>query len=308
MEIIQSEGATVYPEVKLNVLKEQEQLIREEEDEQKRRKVAAKEALRRVEEQRLQEAHAKEQAEAVAGEVNRLAREQMSEGTILPDTAAAEKAVTPVAEKEEEPLTLEELVDLALVIVRASGRTEAEKEKHDVQELKEELVDYMQDVEELAKKAKGEMRPGKGTVRLSRRVERIIGQLERNVAEMLDSTVVPDRRIKLDLDNDGIITTEELTAALQQMDNPPSPEKIKVVAHILDSDSDGVLRVDVIEKVFNLLVAEGRGIQPDALKTIVSLVENEEASKRRQNAAEDMGPPPLPSSSSSSSAPPSSTS
>ena len=33
------------------------------------------------------------------------------------------------------------------------------------------------------------------------------------------------------------------------MKNPPSAEKIKVFADLLDSDRDGVLKVDVIEKV-----------------------------------------------------------
>jgi hypothetical protein len=62
---------------------------------------------------------------------------------------------------------------------------------------------------------KGELKAGKGTARLSQRVGKMIKKLETRAAALATSAVPPENFVKLDLDNDGVITTTELAEALR---------------------------------------------------------------------------------------------
>ena len=59
------------------------------------------------------------------------------------------------------------------------------------------------------------------------------------------------------------------------MKNPPSPEKLGLIAETLDMDGDGVLSMDVLRKTMSLVESEGRDITPEALEVLVQLAETE---------------------------------
>eukprot|EP00052_Salpingoeca_macrocollata_P025234 m.229344 g.229344 ORF g.229344 m.229344 type:complete len:1278 (+) comp22398_c1_seq4:1683-5516(+) len=179
----------------------------------------------------------------------------------------------------ERLMTLEELVDLAMAVVVKSDTHAAKKR---LESIKEDISEHKEDIQELEALAGGSITAPLGSVRLSKRVEKMIQSLEPKLAEVENAS--RDRLLtELDLDKDGFVSVEELTAVMRKLKNPPSEAKIAAIAKVLDEDGDGILSLDVITKVLLLVTNEGADIKPSDMKLLVSLVEKEKEVKTKMS-------------------------
>jgi LETM1 and EF-hand domain-containing protein 1 len=115
----------------------------------------------------------------------------------------------------------------------------------------------------------------KGTEKLMEQVDAMIAKLEVQLAE---TQSLPSGAIHLDLNDDGIVSREELVMALKRMnwDGEVREDQIRDTVFMLDVDQDGVIPLTTIEKVVELFEEEGGSMQLQSLRKVVEMVEKEE--------------------------------
>lgn len=127
--------------------------------------------------------------------------------------------------------------------------------KEDLTDLKEEMADYREDIQELEsltqtpERKRLILRESKAARRLFQSVNRLINKLEHTVGDM-DEPVKNNAK-----DDDEIVSIEEIISSInriQAIENSDKLEKIVQILYHIDEDRDGVVRVDEVMKVISL--------------------------------------------------------
>eukprot|EP00053_Salpingoeca_punica_P018034 m.175280 g.175280 ORF g.175280 m.175280 type:complete len:743 (-) comp17344_c0_seq2:159-2387(-) len=281
VELLESEGVTVDPRFRIQLVKKEEERIKQEEAEDKKQEEAAKKS---------ESDAAAAAAAAKKSESEAAAKEQLKD--TAPQLKETVKAPTPGAVQpgSEKILSLEEIVDLAVALKMQSG---AALEKKMLDMIKEEVSEHKEDVKELLTLTGKSLETPKASTRLSQRLEKMVSKMEDKLA-----TIEKSGKTKimsaLDLDNDGLVTVDELRMVMKRAKKPLSDDKIEAICSALDADHDGVLSVDTIIKVLTLVSSEGADIKPASLKLLVDIIEKEnevETLLKQQHASSPQQPP-----------------
>eukprot|EP00042_Codosiga_hollandica_P018154 m.52357 g.52357 ORF g.52357 m.52357 type:complete len:684 (+) comp48449_c0_seq1:102-2153(+) len=222
-------------------------------------------ALVKKEEQLIQVEQAEEFAEKEKVSVTQAA--QVAQSEMLVDPADVPNA--------KEKITLEDLDDLAEAMMSKSTKVE----RLTVEELIVEVKEHKQDLEALSGVSEAKLVVPSVSVKLTRKVETMLEEVRKNLQalEQQEKKSLPD-------DQDLKVPISDLIQAMKNLKNPPSAAKLTQIAEVLDADHDGVVALDVVNKVAELALEEGEDISSENLARLVKLVEAENALSKTKKA------------------------
>ncbi|XP_045449708.1 mitochondrial proton/calcium exchanger protein isoform X2 [Melitaea cinxia] len=133
-------------------------------------------------------------------------------------------------------------------------------EKESIQELKAELLDYSEDVEEMheiVKSKQADIKLTKGARRLYRAVNNMISKLDSALLELENKekallTTIEQTKSEPEKAKEHLIQIDELMHSIKSLQKVPDEAKLKLIQDVLgrlDDDFDGQLKIDDVLKV-----------------------------------------------------------
>ncbi|KAF0853150.1 mitochondrial LETM1 and EF-hand domain-containing protein (ribosome receptor Mdm38) [Andalucia godoyi] len=138
-------------------------------------------------------------------------------------------------EGDSEDKKVEVVAEAVATLAKSSG---VAYEKRELEELKEDIQQLPK--EESAVKEKGR-------AMLSSRVRKLVGKLDKELAEA--EKIIGDSLNIIDRDRDGVVSREEVMRVLQSLREKPTPEMLEDVMKRLDPDHDGIVLLEEVERV-----------------------------------------------------------
>ncbi|XP_018580202.1 mitochondrial proton/calcium exchanger protein [Anoplophora glabripennis] len=205
---------------------------------------------------------------------------------ILEDTAmkiSAEKLEK--VEKKEEHLQSKDFEIIEHAIDAVSKEKKFIVEKEELQELKAEMADYKEDVEDLAKavasQPKPEVKETKAAKRLFKSVNKMIDRLD-NVLVDLEKK---EKQLKKDLEieatdkkKEELLQIDDIISAIHKIKDIPDQSKVDQIKNLLkkmDADHDGSLKIDDVLKVIEIIGKENVKLSPKQMEELIDLVDKE---------------------------------
>lgn len=225
---LEMESDTASYKKKLEVLKEQEELIEDE----KEQEMKEEEARRK---KRIAEERAKQEAEA------RLAE------SLLPDSELQTTPEPQEAEKVKDArMTVEQLGELGEALMVVSARSSCLKERKELRAVMEENLSTGED-------------PAAPQNPLAKKIRNMLTKIDKQLSAY-DEKVGSSLQL-IQLDPHGRISVQDLEQALKVIKHAPEPEIVQGIVKKLDVDNDGFV---VLEHVMDLIGEEGLGVVLDA--------------------------------------------
>jgi len=175
-------------------------------------------------------------------------------------------------------------------------------------ELKQELAEYVEDLgemEEVAELAgRKDLRQGKGAARLFKKVNNMLGKLD-GVVTKLESRQEKLSEVITSLEGQGesaeaqeshLVTVQDLLGAVRRMQELPDSnmlERIGEVIATMDEDSDGVVKVEHVNKVIEILGRENVELSGKQIKQIIDLIGKEEMIEVESRIEKILGKMPI---------------
>ncbi|XP_009573009.1 PREDICTED: LETM1 and EF-hand domain-containing protein 1, mitochondrial-like [Fulmarus glacialis] len=166
------------------------------------------------------------------------------------------------------------------------------KEKEELEELKGDIQEYnedLQEIKELSKTGQEEVvEESKASKRLTKRVNRMIGQIDKIINELETNQKTVD--VKLDGGDspsagENLISIAELINVMKQIQKIPE-EKLTRIAEALDENKDGKIDIDNVVKVVELIDKEDIDIGTSQVAEIMALLQKEEKLEVKEKAKE----------------------
>ncbi|NWZ75771.1 LETM1 protein, partial [Poecile atricapillus] len=296
VKVAEVEGEKVDNKVRLEATLQEEEAIRKENEEKKMSEAAekAKETLE------VAAMKAVEPAADLEATVLQAKKSQVVMDT-EPELARAGAAVhsealidtAPVLEGiKGEEITKEEIDVLSDACNKLQEQKKSlTKEKEELEELKDDIQEYnedLQEIKELSKTGEKEaVEESKASKRLTKRVNRMIGQIDKIIVELETSQKTADAKLDGEDTPAGknLISIAELINAMKQIQKIPE-EKLTRIAEALDENKDGQVDIDNVVKVVELIDKEDIDIGTSQVAEIMSLLQKEEKLEEKEKAKE----------------------
>ncbi|NXE91084.1 LETM1 protein, partial [Menura novaehollandiae] len=296
VKVAEVEGEKVDNKVRLEATLQEEEAIRKENEEKEMERLSeaaekAKETLEVAAMVRVEPAAALE-ATALQARKSQVAMDAE------PDLARAVHSETlidtaPVLEGiKGEEITKEEIDVLSDACTKLQEQKKSlTKEKEELEELKDDIQEYsedLQEIKELSKTGQEEaVEESKASKRLTKRVNRMIGQIDKIIVELETSQKTVDAKVDGDDTPAGrnLISIAELINAMKQIQKIPE-EKLTRIAEALDENKDGKVDIDNVVKVVELIDKEDIDIGTSQVAEIMSLLQKEEKLEEKEKAKE----------------------
>ncbi|NWX21689.1 LETM1 protein, partial [Aegotheles bennettii] len=298
VKVAEVEGEKVDNKARLEATLQEEEAIRKENEEKEMERIS--EAAEKAKET-LQVA-AKEVESAVDLETAPLqAKSQVAVDTeqelARADTAMHSemlKDTAPVLEGiKGEEITKEEIDMLSDACTKLQEQKKSlTKEKEELEELKGDVQEYnedLQEIKELSKTGQEEVvEESKASKRLTKRVNRMIGQMDKIINELETNQKTVDA--KLDGGDsppagENLISIAELINVMKHIQKIPE-EKLTRIAEALDENKDGKIDIDNVVKVVELIDKEDIDIGTSQVAEIMALLQKEEKLEEKEKAKE----------------------
>ncbi|XP_027571343.1 mitochondrial proton/calcium exchanger protein [Pipra filicauda] len=297
VKVAEVEGEKIDNKVRLEATLQEEEAIRKENEEKEMERLS--EAAEKAKET-LEVAAAKEVEPAVDLEALQAKKVQVAVDTEK-ELARADLAVhsetlidtAPVLEGiKGEEITKEEIDVLSDACTKLQEQKKSlTKEKEELEELKGDIQEYsedLQEIKELSKTGQEEaVEESKASKRLTKKVNRMIGQIDKIIVELETSQETVDAKVAGgDVPAGGnLISIAELINAMKQIQNIPE-EKLTRIAEALDENKDGKIDIDNVVKVVELIDKEDIDIGTSQVAEIMSLLQKEEKLEEKEKAKE----------------------
>eukprot|EP00094_Tigriopus_californicus_P013002 TCALIF_12572-PA protein Name:"Similar to LETM1 LETM1 and EF-hand domain-containing protein 1, mitochondrial (Gallus gallus)" AED:0.08 eAED:0.08 QI:0/0/0/0.5/1/1/4/0/871 len=245
-------------------------------------------------------------------------KKEDEDGKLMEQVEDSLEKVKQSPESEKDEISSEDLSDLKTAI-ESLGKVSDEAEM--VGNLKKELQDYEEDIEELkfikAEANRFDLQESKGAKRLFSRVNKILSNVDRLVDNLeMEKNAQKEQAITIDeakeqfkdqvqskgkqrQDNEGkddsLVTIQELIDAVQKLKATTDSTKVEKIAMVLskmDDDSDGMIKVDHVLKVIELLGTEQIQLNSKQIKKILDMLEKEDMLEIEANIEEVLGSTP----------------
>ncbi len=193
------------------------------------------------------------------------------------------------SDKKVAEISQEDLADLRAAIDNLKGEDSAQKRS--ILELKKELLDYEEDLNDLkfiqAKAHRYNLQESKGAKRLFAKVNRMLGNVD-SLADTLQEKerAMAEHLIKVDHSEEekekveeNLVTIHELISAVSKLQKTPDSSKIEQIAAVLnrmDVDEDGTISLDMVTKVIEYIGTQYRGVNQKQIDHIVDMLQKEE--------------------------------
>eukprot|EP00037_Helgoeca_nana_P023930 m.249755 g.249755 ORF g.249755 m.249755 type:complete len:772 (-) comp26490_c0_seq5:789-3104(-) len=157
-------------------------------------------------------------------------------------------------------------------------------------ELKAEHLENVEDMKTLQEMGAGEIELARASVILSKQVSKLLQKVEDSVQSespdvfaQNDEASVPTPS-SLDLNNDGMIATEEILAVLKDAVSKENEINLRRLMNVIDADHDGIVKVETLQKIMDAIHQEGidtlMKLEGDAsLQMVVEAIEREAKAK-----------------------------
>ncbi|XP_054057889.1 mitochondrial proton/calcium exchanger protein isoform X1 [Rissa tridactyla] len=306
VKVAEVEGEKVDNKARLEATLQEEEAIRKENEEKEMERLseAAEKAKETLQVAAMKEVESAIDLEAAAVQVKKshmamdtekeLARADMAmQSEILKDTAPVLEGI------KGEEITKEEIDMLSDACTKLQEQKKSlTKEKEELEELKGDVQEYnedLQEIKELSKTGQEEVvEESKASKRLTKRVNRMIGQIDKIINELETSQKTAD--VKLDsgdspaaglcfLFRENLISIAELINVMRQIQKIPE-EKLTRIAEALDENKDGKIDIDNVVKVVELIDKEDIDIGTSQVAEIMALLQKEEKLEEKEKAKE----------------------
>ncbi|XP_022919534.2 mitochondrial proton/calcium exchanger protein [Onthophagus taurus] len=261
----ESEGK-VDNRVRLEVIKEEERKVIEERKEQRE--------LKKQEEQAKKEVIIDK-----APTLSAAAEKEMVDKAEVIDVKAEKKM-------EDEHIRSKDLEVLEDALDTLSKEKKAIVEKVGIEELKEHLAEYQEDVEDLNKAIadmpKPEIRESKAAQRLFKKVNRMIGKMD----SVLNELELREKQLKKDLEvestdkkKEEILKIDDIMEAIKKIKKVPDESRLQQIHNVLskiDDDCDGSIKVEDVLKVIEFIGSENVQLSAKQMSEIIDLIDKEE--------------------------------
>uniref|UniRef100_A0A8C1Q778 Mitochondrial proton/calcium exchanger protein n=1 Tax=Cyprinus carpio TaxID=7962 RepID=A0A8C1Q778_CYPCA len=173
------------------------------------------------------------------------------------------------------------------------------KEKEELEDLKDDVQEYSEDLEEIKRELSktGQekvVEESKASQLLSKRVNRMIGRMDKIITELekdkivldgqMDSETTPPIGLFLSY-RENLISINELIAVMKQIQNIPE-HKLLSIADALDENKDGKIDIDDVLKVVELIDKEDIDISTNQVAEIMVMLQKEEKLLEKEKAKE----------------------
>ncbi|MEQ2177438.1 hypothetical protein GOODEAATRI_003537, partial [Goodea atripinnis] len=155
----------------------------------------------------------------------------------------------------------------------------AEKAARDLEEIKKEFSKTGQE------KA---LEESKASKRLSKRVTRMIGRIDKIIVELENDKVILDGQVDSGATppvGENLIGIDELINVMRQIQNIPE-DKLQRMAEALDDNKDGKIDIDDVIKVVELIDKEDIDISTSQVADIMVMLQKEERLMEKEKAKE----------------------
>ncbi|XP_075004651.1 mitochondrial proton/calcium exchanger protein isoform X3 [Calonectris borealis] len=306
VKVAEVEGEKIDNKARLEATLQEEEAIRKENEEKEMERLseAAEKAKETLQVAAMKEVESAVDLEAAALQVKKspmamdteqeLARADMAmHSETLKDTAPVLEGI------KGEEITKEEIDMLSDACTKLQEQKKSlTKEKEELEELKGDIQEYnedLQEIKELSKTGQEEVvEESKASKRLTKRVNRMIGQIDKIINELETSQKTVD--VKLDggdsppaglcfLFRENLISIAELINVMKQIQKIPE-EKLTRIAEALDENKDGKIDIDNVVKVVELIDKEDIDIGTSQVAEIMALLQKEEKLEEKEKAKE----------------------
>ncbi|KAM6401278.1 mitochondrial proton/calcium exchanger protein isoform 2-T2 [Pluvialis apricaria] len=300
VKVAEVEGEKVDNKARLEATLQEEEAIRKENEEKEMERLseAAEKAKETLQVAAMKEVESAVDLEAAALQVKKspmamgteqdLARADMAmQSETLKDTAPVLEGI------KGEEITKEEIDMLSDACTKLQEQKKSlTKEKEELEELKGDIQEYnedLQEIKELSKTGQEEVvEESKASKRLTKRVNRMIGQIDKIINELETSQKTVD--VKLDggdspAAGENLISIAELINVMKQIQKIPE-EKLTRIAEALDENKDGKIDIDNVVKVVELIDKEDIDIGTSQVAEIMALLQKEEKLEEKEKAKE----------------------
>ncbi|OCT99245.1 mitochondrial proton/calcium exchanger protein isoform X2 [Xenopus laevis] len=167
------------------------------------------------------------------------------------------------------------------------------KEKGELSELKDDVQEYSEDLEEIKKELSktGQekvLQETKASKILTKRVNRMIGQMDKIICELENEDKVLDEHIEkgpVPPVGENLVSINELISIMRQIQKIPE-QKLQRIADALDENKDGKIDLDDVAKVVELIDKEDIDISTSQVADIMELLQKEEKLAEKEKAKE----------------------
>ncbi|ETE71563.1 LETM1 and EF-hand domain-containing protein 1, mitochondrial, partial [Ophiophagus hannah] len=165
------------------------------------------------------------------------------------------------------------------------------KEKEELEDLKDDVQEYsedLQEIKELSKNGPEEVEESKASKRLTKRVNRMIGQIDRIILELETDQKPAGEELSGGPSapiGENLISIQDLINVMKQLQEIPEG-KLNKLAEALDENKDGKINIDDVVKVIELIDKEDIDISTKQVAEIVSLLHKEEKVEEMEKTKE----------------------
>ncbi|XP_065156322.1 mitochondrial proton/calcium exchanger protein isoform X2 [Atheta coriaria] len=154
-------------------------------------------------------------------------------------------------------------------------------EKAEIEELKEQMADYTEDVQDLKKAALPDIKETKAAKRLFNRVTKMISGMD----EVLRELEKKEAKLKKDMDvakgakEEELLKIDEIMAAIKKIQKVPDDSRLKQIETVLskiDVDRDGSIKVEDVLKVIEIIGKENVQLSSKQVDELLELLDKEE--------------------------------
>ncbi|NXI62162.1 LETM1 protein, partial [Anseranas semipalmata] len=296
VKVAEVEGEKIDNKARLEATLQEEEAIRKEneEKEMERMSEAAEKAKETLQVPAMKEVESAVDLEPAALQVKKSQMAMDSERELARADMETLKDTAPVLEGiKGEEITKEEIDMLSDACSKLQEQKKSlTKEKEELEELKGDIQEYnedLQEIKELSKAGQEEVvEESKASKRLTKRVNRMIGQIDKIINELETNQKTVD--VKLDGGDsppagENLISIAELINAMKQIQKIPE-EKLTRIAEALDENKDGKIDIDNVVKVVELIDKEDIDIGTSQVAEIMALLQKEEKLEEKVKAKE----------------------
>ncbi|KAF9956742.1 hypothetical protein BGZ72_002535 [Mortierella alpina] len=189
-------------------------------------------------------------------------KELLQAASSVSTTPAATETIKASEEEEDKArMTEEQLLELREALCIMSSRSAVLEEREELEDLKEDRMEYKEDIEELAQVQRKEHNVSK---RLGSRLEKMIAKLDQ---ELKAYDAEGNKLQAFQANERGELTVTDIEAALRVIKHAPDADNIKQIVKKLDVDGDGLVLLSHIVELADLVEEEeGTGVLVEGKK------------------------------------------
>ncbi|KFP30141.1 hypothetical protein N325_11700, partial [Colius striatus] len=300
VKVAEVEGEKIDNKARLEATLHEEEAIRKENEEKEMERLseAAEKAKETIQVAATKEVESAVDLEAAALQAKKtqvvvdieqeLARADATmHSEILKDTAPVLEGI------KGEEITKEEIDMLSDACTKLQEQKKSlTKEKEELEELKGDVQEYNEDLKEIKELSKtgeeGAVEESKASKQLTKRVNRMIGQIDKIIDELETTQKTADVKVDSGVSppaGENLISIAELINAMKQIQKIPE-EKLTRIAEALDENKDGKIDIDNVVKVVELIDKEDIDIGTSQVAEIMALLQKEEKLEEKEKAKE----------------------